>query len=185
MVKMRSHASSLSALTLFFLACLLLAGCNGGGSQKMPTEPATDPAMVSPESTAAGNGHGGGGHGGGHGHGHHGSGTLDLAIAPDTWNTEWSHSSGTVQAFIRGAGIADIDLTSLQLSGPGGTAISPTSSRLNGNHVLAHFAKMDAIKLIGTAKPGDKVTITLTFTMKGASQTLTESVRVVGPTGTG
>ncbi len=182
MVKMRMHASSLSALTLFFLACLLLAGCNGGGSQKTPTEPAMDPAMVSPESTAAGNGHGGGGgHGGGHGHGHHGSGTLDLAIAPDTWNTEWSHSSGTVQAFIRGAGIADVDLTSLQLSGPGGTAISPTSSRLNGNHVLAHFAKMDAIKLIGTAKPGDKVTITLTFMMKGASQTLTESVRVVGP----
>jgi hypothetical protein len=182
MVKMRNHASSLSALALFFLACLLLADCNGGGSQKTPTEPAMDPAMVSPESTAASNGHGGGG---GHGHGHHGSGTLDLAIAPDTWNTEWSHSSGTVQAFIRGAGIADIDLTSLQLSGPGGTAISPTSSRLNGNHVLAHFAKMDAIKLIGTAKPGDKVTITLTFTMKGASQTLTESVRVVGPTATG
>lgn len=178
---MRKHASFLSALALAFLACLLLAACNNGGGRQTPTEPAMDPAMVSPESTAAGNGHGGGGQGGGHGHGHHGSSTLTLAIDPDTWNTEWSHSSGTVQAFVRGAGIADIDLTSLQLSGPGGTAISPTSSRLNGNHVLAHFAKMEAIKLIGTAKPGAKVTITLTFTLKGASQTLTESVRVVGP----
>jgi hypothetical protein len=83
--------------------------------------------------------------------------------------------------FVRGAGIADIDLSSLRLSGPGGSPISPTSSRRNGNHVLAHFAKADAIKLIGSAKPGDKVTITLSFMAKGAAQQLTESVRVVGP----
>src|SRR4030095_5323915 len=66
-----------------------------------------------------GNGNGNGGNGGGDGNGNVGSGgnggggghrgELSFEIHPDTWNTNWTHAQGNVQAFVRGQDAANID----------------------------------------------------------------------------
>src|SRR5215813_12743790 len=127
---MHSRPSTLPILGILLLASLVFASCGGHGQS--PTEPqAATPMKMAASASASPSDRAGGGHG----HGHD-DGDLDLAIHPDVWNTEWSHSEGTVAAFVRGPGVGDIDLTSLKLSGPAGSPLAPKSSRHRGHQVV-------------------------------------------------
>jgi len=125
------------------------------------------------------------GHGGGGGHGKPG-GDLTLAIQPDVWNTNWSHSQGTVSALIDGSDLDKIDLSSIVLIGKtGGTPVPAQRAQLAGNHVRAFFLQSAAIGSLDHPKSGDVVQVTVRFNIAGASKSLTDQVRIVGPGGGG
>ena len=121
----------------------------------------------------------------GHSHGHPGGGQLTFQIRPDVWNTNYPHSQGFVEAFVTGAGTADIDLGSIMLSGDSATAaaLAPASTRQEDHHVVARFTKAAAFALLANPQPGETHTLTLSFTAKGTSTQLTTMVRIVGPGG--
>jgi len=144
--------------------------------------PAGAPATASAPLAVAKNGNG---HGGGGGHGKPG-GDLTLAIQPDVWNTNWSHSQGTVSALIDGSDLDKIDLSSIVLIGKtGGTPVPAQRAQLAGNHVRAFFLQSAAIASLDHPKSGDVVQVTVQFTIAGASKSLTGQVRIVGPGGGG
>src|SRR6476659_1632980 len=84
-------ASSLMALALF-------AACSQG--HRSPTEPDLAAASGASALTAAANGNGNGNGNGGNGGGS--SAPLQLELQPDVWNTNWTHSNGTVSALLSG-----------------------------------------------------------------------------------
>ncbi len=181
---MRSRLTLSVALVVLSLA-VILAGCSKSSSS--PTEVKPPVTSTSAMSVATGNQGNGGGHGnGGHGgHGHHGGNQLSLQVRPNVWNTQYKVSQGSVQAFVMGPNLDQIDTTTIQMSGDGtGSPISPTSTRLAGNHLMATFSKQDAISLFPHAKAGDKHVVTLSFTDNGTATSLTANVRIVGPSST-
>jgi hypothetical protein len=160
------------------------------------TSPAGAVAAAHGNGGGNGNGHGGGGNGGGnggggnggggngHGGGGHG-GDLAFTISPSTWNTNWDHAEGNVQAFVRGTDAGKIDRGSIVLAVDGGSdTLTPRSTRYAGGQVVATFSKSDAFELLGDVKPGDRKTVILRFTVgSGADSTdkeLTATVRIVG-----
>lgn len=108
---------------------------------------------------------------------------LDLAIQADRWNVNWKNSNGTVSALIRGEGLDDIDLDSIELVGTDEDAepLPALRASRNGNHVRAFFAKDDAFATLDTPKPGEEHEITITLSVAGEDQELTDKIRVVGP----
>jgi hypothetical protein len=112
-----------------------------------------------------------------------GGGSLQLRIAPDVWNTNFSHAEGTVAFFIIGADVNMIDLKSIQLTGDLSTAapLSPVNVRREDHHVVARFAMEDVIALLNNPMPGEMHKVTLSFTLNGTATTLTGEVRIVGP----
>lgn len=108
---------------------------------------------------------------------------LTLQLAPGTWNTNFSKSSGTVQAIIRGDGIEDIDLDSLQMTGdnPAAEALTAASGALNGNHVQADFPKNLVLDLLLNPGSGSKHIVTVSFTSGGGGRIeLSAEVKVNG-----
>ncbi len=131
-----------------------------------------------------GNGNGGNGNGnggnGGNGGGHRGE--LTFEIHPDTWNTNWTHAEGNVQAFVRGQDAAKIDAGSVQLVAPNGDTLDPRSARVAGGQLVATFGKADAFDLLGDdVHPGDRLTLTLRFKVGTDAKELTDQIRIVGP----
>lgn len=121
-----------------------------------------------------GGGNGGGGNGGGRG------GELTFEIHPDTWNTNWVHAEGNVQAFVRGRDVAKIDTASVELEADGGT-LAPKSVRVAGGQLVATFAKSDAFELLGDdVHSGDRETVTLKVKVGDESKELEDQIRVVG-----
>ena len=112
-----------------------------------------------------------------------GGGSLELRIAPDVWNTNFSHSEGTVAFFITGADAKQIDLKSIQLTGDSASAkpLSPASVKQEDHHVVARFAKSDVLGILNNPMPGEEHKVTLTFDVNGTATTLTGMVRIVGP----
>jgi hypothetical protein len=112
-----------------------------------------------------------------------GGGSLQLRIAPDVWNTNFSHSEGTVAFFITGADVKGIDLKSIQLTGDSSSAapLSPANVRQEDHHVVARFKMSDVIAILNNPKPGQMHQVTLTFDLNGTATTLTGKVRIVGP----
>lgn len=110
-----------------------------------------------------------------------------LQVSPDTWNTNWVHSSGTVQVFLRGPDFRLIDLDSIELHGddPDAEPVLPVNTRAVGNHVLARFAKSEAFESLLDPQPGDVVEITVIFTAEVDGEEVEEErmaeVRIVGP----
>jgi hypothetical protein len=163
-----------------------------------PTEP-TDVAMAARGGNGNGGngGHGNGGNGGGSGHGNGGGGNggggnggghggrggeLSLEIQPDAWNTNWVHSEGTVQAFVRGGDAAKIDTDKVELVAPSGDSLAPTRARVAGGQLVAFFAKSDAFELLGKdVHSGDKITLKLRVTVGDQQQELSDNIRIVGP----
>jgi len=141
-------------------------------AQPAGTAAAQEPAMTDPR---------------GHSHGHPGGGggQLTFQMRPDVWNTNYPKSQGFVEAFIIGAGAADVDLGSIMLSSDSATAapLAPASTRQEDSHVVARFTMAAAFALLANPKPGETHTLTLSFTAKGASKQLTDTVRIVGPGG--
>ena len=112
-----------------------------------------------------------------------GGGSLQLRIAPDVWNTNFTHAEGTIAFFITGADVKGIDLKSIQLMGDSATAspLVPASVKQEDHHVVARFAMEDAFGLLNAPKPGETHKVTLSFTLNGTATTLTGMVRIVGP----
>lgn len=185
----RSRRNPLLALLL--VPAALLAGCSE--SHRSPTEPDSAPsgrlsnaagASSAGDLTPGKNDHGGGNGGG---NGGHAGGDLTLQLQPDVWNTNWSHSQGTVSALIGGSDVNKIDLSSITLSGKtGGTPVSAQRAQLAGKSVRAFFRQSDAIGSLDNPKRGTAVDVQVQLTVSGESKTLTARVRIVGPdTGSG
>lgn len=109
---------------------------------------------------------------------------LRLEIQPQSWNTNWAGSSGTVSAFIRGEGFDRIDEDSIELIGtdPGAAPLSPTRVSVAGNHVRAFFQQSDALALLDTPEPKEEHEVTVRFTLDDGAETmeLTDVIKVVG-----
>ncbi|HSK78866.1 MAG TPA: hypothetical protein VLQ45_20590 [Thermoanaerobaculia bacterium] len=160
-------------------------GGNGNGGTKPPKPD-------KPPKPGNGNGNGNGGNGNGNNGGNNGGGRGELTfeIKPATWNLNWEHAEGNVQAFVRGADADEIDLDSVELTVEAegdaeGDAIEPKSVRYAGKQVVATFSKSEAIELLGDdAEAGDKVTLVLSFTVgegeDAEEKELTDQIRVVG-----
>lgn len=110
---------------------------------------------------------------------------LDLAIQADRWNVNWARSNGTVSALIRGEGLEDVDLDSIELVGtdPDAEPLPALRASRNGNHIRAFFAKDDAFATLDTPKPGEEHEITIVVEVDGEDEALelTDRIRVVGP----
>jgi len=112
---------------------------------------------------------------------------VSLQVSPDTWNTNWVRSSGTVQVFLRGPDFRLVDLDSIELLGddPDAAAVLPVSTRATGNHVLARFGKAEAFESLLDPEPGDVVEITILFSAEVDGEVVDEErtaeVRIVGP----
>ncbi|MFL6192784.1 MAG: hypothetical protein ACJ75H_01335 [Thermoanaerobaculia bacterium] len=177
-------------------AARLAALRQGAGQQAQAEAPAAD---VITEARGNGNGHGNGGNGGnggGNGGGGNGGGNggnggtgggrggeLALSINPATWNTNWEHAEGNLQAFVRGKDAGKVDLDSIEMVVEGGDAIQPRSTRFAGGQVVATFAKSDAIGMLDEPKRGDNVEVTVRFQVGEDKKELTDDVRIVGSGG--
>lgn len=103
---------------------------------------------------------------------------LSLKIIPSTWNMNYYGSSGTVKAQIRGDGIEDIDLDTIEMTGDSGEILSATSAKLTGNHITANFPKSQVLDLLSSPAKGTTHTVTVTFEQGGQLQELTAEVRI-------
>jgi hypothetical protein len=103
---------------------------------------------------------------------------LSLKIIPSTWNTNYPGSSGTVKAQIKGDGIEDIDLDSIEMTGDSGVVLSATSAKLSGNHINADFPKNQVLDLLVSPTKGTTHTVTVTFNQGGQLQELTAEVNI-------
>jgi hypothetical protein len=105
---------------------------------------------------------------------------LSLKIIPSTWNMNYYGSAGTVKAQIRGDGIEDIDLDTIELEGDNSSAepLIATSAKLSGNHVTANFPKSQVLDLLSNPAKGTTHTVTVTFEIGGQSQELSAEVNI-------
>jgi hypothetical protein len=113
---------------------------------------------------------------------------VRLDVKPDSWNTNWTNSAGTVEAFLRGTGLRNIDLSSIELIGddPSAAPVRPVSARLTGNHILARFPKGEAFESLDDPDRGERHEVKIRFSVTGADgssteETLTDRVVIVGP----
>ena len=111
-----------------------------------------------------------------------GSGELELNIQPDTWNVSWERSSGQVHAFLRGPGIADVDLDSLWLVGDSAAAapIAPLDARRVGRQIVARFSKSAAYATLDDPDAGETHTVKIRLMQGGEQKEIAERVRING-----
>ncbi len=85
-----------------------------------------------------------------------------------------------MSALIRGTGLKDVDLTSIELVGtdPDADPLPALRATRTGNHIRAFFAKDDAFATLDTPKPGEVHVITIRIA--GTDKELTDRIRVVG-----
>ena len=108
---------------------------------------------------------------------------LSLDLAPNHWNFNFSKSGGNVNAFIRGDGLAGIDLDTLEMMGDNSAAppLEPSSANLEGEHVKGKFAKDQVLDLLLNPQTGSTHTVTVTFKdNNGTSYEVTAVVTVTG-----
>lgn len=106
---------------------------------------------------------------------------LSLQLSPASWNTNFADGTGSVKAKIRGDGIENIDLGSLEMSGDNpGVVLTATSAVLNGNHIQADFPKNQVLDMLVNPGDGSTHTITVTFTSGGQAYQLSTEVTVNG-----
>ena len=106
---------------------------------------------------------------------------LSLEIQPQSWNTNWVGSNGTVSAKIQGTDFDRIDLDSVVLIGSSGDTVDPVDVSRQGNHVRARFAQSEAFASLDDPEPGQTHTVTVEFTVDGAPESLIYDIKVVGP----
>jgi hypothetical protein len=123
-----------------------------------------------------GNGNGNGGNGGGNGH----RGELRLEMQPNTWNTNYEVSQGTVTTLVRGGDVPKIDTGSVRLVGDGGGTVEPTRVQTAGGQLRAFFAKAEALASLDDPDPGEVHEVKLQLTVEGTAKELTADVRIVG-----
>jgi hypothetical protein len=103
---------------------------------------------------------------------------LTLQLNPSNWNMNYYGSSGTVTAQIRGTGIADIDLATIEMAGNSGEILSATSAKLSGNHINADFPKNKVLDLLVDPAKGKTYTVTVSFMKGGTLEELTAQVKI-------
>lgn len=110
---------------------------------------------------------------------------LSLQLSPNTWNTNYDGSAGTVTAFIRGEGFTEVVLDSIVMVGDDDTAaaLDPVSSTREGHHVRTRWAKRDVLDILADPEPGSTHEVCLEFDAEGfeSTQVLCGDVRIVGP----
>jgi hypothetical protein len=108
---------------------------------------------------------------------------LEAEIQPDTWNTNYIGSAGTVSVKITGKGLADADLESIVLIGTSADAepLHALRASRSGNHIRAFFSKSDAFKTLDTPQAGEKHEIIIRLSVDGTETDLKDTIRVVGP----
>jgi len=91
--------------------------------------------------------------------------TLSLKVEPEEWSLNFSNSSGTVEAFIRGEGIDQIDLDSIEMTGDNSSAqpLTTVSVSINNNQIHARIAKNQVLDILLNPEPGSTHNITVTF----------------------
>jgi len=109
---------------------------------------------------------------------------LELQLAPDVWNLNYDKSSGNVKAFLRGEGIENIDLDSIEMEGDnsGAEPLPAVSASRQGNHVKAEFPKNELLALLSSPAEGSTHTITVTFLEVNGSvrKKVSTEVRITG-----
>jgi hypothetical protein len=103
---------------------------------------------------------------------------LSLKIKPKTWNMNYYGSAGSVTAQIKGDGIEDIDLDTIEMTGDSGEVLSATSAKLSGNHINADFPKSKVLDLLVDPAKGTTHTVTVTFEMGGKDTELTAEISI-------
>jgi hypothetical protein len=105
---------------------------------------------------------------------------LELEIEPEEWNLNYTNSSGTVEAFIEGEGIDEIDLESLQMHGDNLDAepLAADSASLRGRHIHARFAKNQVIGLLLNPEEGSTHTIIVSFLVEGSTERIELSAQI-------
>ena len=110
---------------------------------------------------------------------------LSLQLSPNTWNTNYDHSAGTVTAFIRGEGFTEVVLDSIVMVGDDdmADALDPVSATREGNHVRTRWAKRDVMDVLDDPEPGSTHQVCLELEAEGfeSTQVLCGDVRIVGP----
>lgn len=112
-----------------------------------------------------------------------GGGDFTVQIQPDTWNTNWIGSSGTVSAKIQGGDLIAIDVSSIVLfEGDPLAAVAPVGvPGITGNHLRARFAKSAAFMMLADPQTGETRFVTVRFVAAGALVDLPAEIRIVGP----
>ncbi len=107
---------------------------------------------------------------------------VELNIQPDDWNVNWERSSGQVHAFLRGPGIADVDLDSIRLVGDKADAepLEPLDVRRVGKQIVARFSKSAAYATLDDPDAGETHTVKIRFGQGDEDKELSERVRIVG-----
>jgi hypothetical protein len=110
-------------------------------------------------------------------------GPLAVQVSPDSWNTNWTRSSGQLTVFLRGEGFDRIDPESVVLVGDDLAALplEPRRVSIQGNHLQAKFGQADAFDLLLEPNRGTTHTILVQFELDGTAAELEATVRVVGP----
>jgi hypothetical protein len=144
-------------------------GGEGGGEKELSAEV----RIVGPDP----------GEGEGEGEGEEEEGEQRLNIQPDDWNTNYARTSGVIHAFIRGDGLADIDLNSIRLVGDDEEAepVKPSNVRRVGKQIVARFPKKASYESLKDPKSGETHTVKITFKQGDAEKELTEDIKIVGP----
>lgn len=110
---------------------------------------------------------------------------LSLQISPDTWNTNFANSSGTVTTFIRGEGFGEVILDSIVMVGDDALAdpLHPLSSTREGDHVRNRWAMSEVLGILDEPEPGSIHEVCLELEADGFEglQVLCGDVEVVGP----
>jgi hypothetical protein len=109
---------------------------------------------------------------------------LGVEIHPDSWNTNWSGSSGNVTVFLRGTGFDLIDPATVTLMGddPAQLPLLAARARIEGEHLKAQFGKSDVMGLLlAPVLSGETRTLEVDFTLDGVPSSLVASIRIVGP----
>jgi|GEM_PF-1418011 len=112
---------------------------------------------------------------------------LQLEVDPDSWNLNYDHANGTVEAFIRGTGFDKVLLDSITLEGDNADAmpLEPLAATRQGDHVRASFAKNQVLDLLDDPQPGSMHTVTLAFEVDGVTdvQTLDDTITIEDDSG--
>lgn len=90
---------------------------------------------------------------------------LELEIDPDEWSMNYDKSNGTVEAFIEGEGIENIDLASIVMVGdnPDAEPLAASSVDINKDKIHAKFPKNQLLDLLDNPEEGSTHTITIRF----------------------
>lgn len=103
-----------------------------------------------------------------------------LEIEPSEWSMNYDKSSGTVEAFLRGDNLENIDLDSFHMKGdnPDAEALPASSATLQGDHIHARFPKSLVLALLLDPEPGSAHTIYIGFMETGGTESLELSAEI-------